>query len=1078
MLLANGFILAEKKNVAIKLRMEMANQNSLPTVKTAELVELQRLRELLGQKKRIRAGQVTLPFLALSLGQWVKEQNVSLLFILPGSLEAQIFYADLETMHPGVARGMLLERRGHLRMVEGRMRALVALKKASPGIVVATGTGLGIPQPPLYGTDIHVGDSIPSWEDFLLSLQQMQYGPGEEPLDRGEFKVMGDTLLLHLLTGERYRLSFIGNEVEEILEETRGKRRLKEIFLPDLRQGSVEAPCWIPDWLNPSIRVGIFEEEWTLQQYQRIREEMGQGKTWMNPEHLRVFFTNRGSLSFSTFLEEDSDLALGVREITLSLSQEGIFHEFTRKLTQKSIQCIVYTSSPLSPPKEWMEAGIQHYPGEISSGFYCSLSSLLVLSGREIQKHRGYSLPALEGLTLLTQLKEGSPVVHESHGIGLYRGLVRKKMGAEEKDYLCLEYQDGDKLFVPVEQIGQVHPYIGVSGEEPILARLGSRRWAQQKATVKRATARYARELYDLYLHRMTVERLPYHPVPEWEEQLEQSFEYPETPDQIAALLEIRRDLEGVRVMDRLLCGDVGFGKTEVAIRAAFHAVLNGKQVAVLAPTTILAYQHFLTFERRLKDFPLEIALLSRFKTPEEIRHILHRVQEGKTDIVIGTHRLLQPDVRFKNLGLLIIDEEQRFGVEQKERYKFLHQKVDILSLTATPIPRTLYLSLIQMKGISYLRTPPLGRMPVITTVSPYSEERVKKAVHRELDRGGQVFYLYNRVEKIQHRTAEIQEMFPDARVGMGHGKMPAKRLEKVLLDFLRKNTQILVCTTIIENGIDMPGADTLIVEESERFGLADLHQLRGRVGRGDKQAYALFFYSPTRPPGIKARERLTTVGTWTDLGSGLKVALRDLEVRGAGTLLGKRQHGYAAQVGFFLYTRILAGSLSCLMKKPVKEKSPPLLSIPVASYIPEDFIPDVRERLHYYEWMMQAENPEELKRLELQLLATRGEIPLPVRALLDVALIKVLAEALDIQMIRVNPSTGEVVFITSRKDWLPRAIEERWKVKPEGESFELRTLLKNRAHPHSLVAELLQRLKTLHEKILSSIEEPGENSV
>jgi len=1057
----------------------MVNPDSLSAVKPGELVELQKFRELLGQKQRVRAGQVTLPFLALSLGRWVKEENFCLLFILPGSLEAQTFYSDLQTMHPGVARGMLLERRGHLRMEEGRMRALLALEKALPGIVVATGAGLGIPQPPLQGADIRVGDSIPSWEGFLLYLQQMQYEPGEEPLERGEFKVVGDTLLLHLPTGERYRLSFIGKEIEEILEETTGRRSLKEIFLPDLRQEDEGKPRWIPDWLNPSIRVGIFEEEWTLQHYQQVREGVAQEKNWMSPEHLRAFLDSRGSLSFSTFLEEDSDLALGVREITLSLTQEDIFQEFTRKLAQKSIQCIVYSSSPLFPLKEWLEAGVQHYPGEISSGFYCSLSSLLVLSGREIRKHRGYSPPALEdSLALFTQLKEGNPVVHESHGIGIYRGLVRKKMGDEEKDYLCLEYQDGDKLFVPVEQIGQVHPYIGVSGEEPVLARLGSRRWAQQKAAVKRATVHYARELYDLYLQRMTVERPLYHPVPDWEEQLEQSFEYPETPDQIAALLEIRRDMEGMRPMDRLLCGDVGFGKTEVALRAAFRAVLNGRQVALLAPTTILAYQHYLTFERRLKDFPLEIALLSRFKTPGEIHRILQRIQEGKTDIVIGTHRLLQPDVRFQNLSLLIIDEEQRFGVAQKERHKFLHQKVDILTLTATPIPRTLYLSLIQMKGISYLRTPPLGRMPVITTVSPYSEEKLKKAVHRELERGGQVFYLYNRVEGIQKRTAEIQEMFPGVRVGMGHGKMPPKRLEKVLLDFLRKNTQILVCTTIIENGIDIPGVDTLIVEESERFGLADLHQLRGRVGRGDKQAYAIFFYSPNHPLGEKARERLATIGTWTDLGSGLKVAFRDLEVRGAGTLLGKRQHGYAAQVGFLLYTRILAGSLSSLVKKPLKEKSPPLLSIPVASYIPEDFIPDVRERLHYYEWMMQAENLEDLKRLELQLLATRGEIPLPVRTLLDVAFIKVLAEALDIQMIRVNPSTGEGIFITSRKDWLSRAAEEGWRVKAEGESFELRVLLKNRAHPQSLVAELLQRLKALHERVHPSGEELEEKSM
>ena len=519
-------------------------------------------------------------------------------------------------------------------------------------------------------------------------------------------------------------------------------------------------------------------------------------------------------------------------------------------------------------------------------------------------------------LSSFVDIEEGDYVVHNQHGIGRFLGMTDLEYPDKAREHLVIEYRGGDKLFVPKHDIHLVQKYVGLTKRPPKLYKLGTKEWQRVRARIQTRIQRLAGELLHLQAVRATLEGFQFSEDTPWQEQFERSFPYRETNDQIKATRDVKSDMESIRPMDRLLCGDVGYGKTEVAMRAAFKAVMDNKQVAILVPTTILAEQHYYNFTQRLKDFPVKVAMLSRFRTKSEQHRIIKELSDGKVDIVIGTHRLLSKDIGFKDLGLIIVDEEQRFGVRSKEKLKHLRLLADVLTLTATPIPRTLYMSLSGAKDMSVINTPPQNRIPVATHVVEFDEELLQKAIRRELRRKGQVFFLHNKVEDIERISAFVRRLAPKARIAVGHGQMPGRLLEEIMLKFLKNEIDILVCTTIIESGIDVPNANTLIINRADRFGLADLHQLRGRVGRFTQQAYAYFITPPRETLPTEASSRLEALEKYSDLGAGFHIAFEDLQIRGAGNLLGEEQHGYISAVGFDLYCRLLKESVEQLKEE------------------------------------------------------------------------------------------------------------------------------------------------------------------
>jgi len=632
-------------------------------------------------------------------------------------------------------------------------------------------------------------------------------------------------------------------------------------------------------------------------------------------------------------------------------------------------------------------------------------------------------------------LRAGDYVVHVDYGIGRFTGLVRRVLDGHEREFLAVEYEGGAQVFVPVFQADRLTRYVGAEGA-PHVTRLGTQEWSHAKASVKEAVQKVAEELLELYAKRQTVSGYAFGPDTQWQRELEDSFPYVETPDQVAAIAAIKRDMETPRPMDRLLCGDVGYGKTEVALRAAFKAVQDGKQVAVLVPTTVLAQQHYETFQQRLAAFPVTVEMLSRFRSPREQTEILRNLLLGKVDILIGTHRLISQDVEFKDLGLVVIDEEQRFGVTHKEHLKKLRTEVDVLTLTATPIPRTLYMALTGVRDISNLNTPPEERLPIITHVGPYSPKLVRQAILRELERGGQIFFVHNRVQTIHAMKMHLENLVPQARIGVGHGQMDEHQLSKVMHDFTDGKIDILLSTTIIESGLDIPNANTLIVDRADTFGLAQLYQLRGRVGRAASRAYAYFFRHRKLAPTAEGQERLEVIAENTQLGAGYSIAMRDLEIRGAGELLGHRQSGQIEAVGFHLYTRMLAAEVKKLRRAmtavaegkvevelPValipsggpfstfeeELKEPVTVDLPLAIGIPASYIHNQDLRLRIYRRIAGMREEHELEPLIAEFSDRFGALPEMFANLFYQMRVKLRADAAGLASVGVE--NGQIVL-------------------------------------------------------------------
>ncbi|WP_078414563.1 transcription-repair coupling factor [Priestia abyssalis] len=693
--------------------------------------------------------------------------------------------------------------------------------------------------------------------------------------------------------------------------------------------------------------------------------------------------------------EVDRWLKSNMAVVLLGANQERV-EKLERVLADYEI-----SASILSNDSNIVQGKVQIMQGDLQAGFELPMQKLAVLTEEELFKKRAkktqrrQKLSNAERIKSYSELNIGDHVVHINHGIGRYLGIETLEINGIHKDYIHIKYEGSDKLYVPVEQIDQVQKYVGSEGKEPKLYKLGGNEWKKVKKKVESSVQDIADDLIKLYAEREASKGYAFSPDGDMQRSFETSFPYQETDDQLRSIQEIKRDMEQERPMDRLLCGDVGYGKTEVAIRAAFKAISDGKQVAFLVPTTILAQQHYETIRERFQDYPVNIGLLSRFRTRKQLQETTKGLKNGTVDIVVGTHRLLSKDVTYKDLGLLIIDEEQRFGVTHKEKIKQMKTNVDVLTLTATPIPRTLHMSMLGVRDLSVIETPPENRFPVQTYVAEYNPGLVREAIERELARDGQVYFLYNRVEDIERKAEEISMLVPDARVAFAHGKMNENELEAVILSFLEGEYDVLVSTTIIETGVDIPNVNTLIVHDADKMGLSQLYQLRGRVGRSSRVAYAYFTYRKDKVLTEVAEKRLQAIKEFTELGSGFKIAMRDLSIRGAGNLLGAQQHGFIDSVGFDLYSQMLKEAIEARKvdgeeKKEVFEVE---VNVDIDAYIPDQYIADGRLKIEMYKRFRAIETLEDVQELQEEMIDRFGDYPEEVAYLFKIAEMKVYAK-------------------------------------------------------------------------------------
>jgi transcription-repair coupling factor (superfamily II helicase) len=599
------------------------------------------------------------------------------------------------------------------------------------------------------------------------------------------------------------------------------------------------------------------------------------------------------------------------------------------------------------------------------------------------------------------ELNPGDYVVHVNYGIGLFKGIERIRALGHERDYVTLEYSGEETVFVPIEQVNLVQRYIGNEGAPPRLDNLGSKSWENRKGRVSKSVEDIAQKLITLYSKRRQAQGFPFPKDAEWQTMFEASFPFEETEDQLRCVEEIKADMESPHPMDRLICGDVGYGKTEVAVRACFKAVMGGKQAAFLAPTTILAEQHYENFQERFSQFPVRLAMLSRFVEPKRVRQVLEGVKNGEIDLLVGTHRIIQKDVIFKNLGFIVIDEEQRFGVKDKERLKELKTNVDCLTLSATPIPRTLHMSLLKIRDMSLLATPPQNRRPIETAIEEWNEDKVAAAIRREAERGGQVFFLHNRIESLNETRIKLERLVPEMLVETAHGQMDAQELEDVMHRFIHGGFHVLVSTTIIENGIDIPNVNTIIIDRADMYGVSQLYQLRGRVGRSDRVAYAYLFYPQDKSLTEVAMKRLQVISDFTELGSGFKIAMKDMEIRGAGNLLGREQSGDIYSVGFDLYLRLLDEAVRRLEDEHYEAETETLLELEYSGFIPDTYIDSAQEKMEVYKKIAAVRDKDELERVYAELLDRFGPLPDEAASLLSLAEIRIICRELSVASLK-----------------------------------------------------------------------------
>ena len=736
-------------------------------------------------------------------------------------------------------------------------------------------------------------------------------------------------------------------------------------------------------------------------------------------------------IGFNNFLDDEMDEIVEFNTLPLK-NFEANLDEIAQFIKENSNYDIVIATDYKERVKEILKERevfkIIDYTDSITShGGILEDFKTIIFTDRELFNKRSKEVTASrksyykekpEYIENINDIKEGEYVVHSIHGVGIYRGLSQQEIDGQLKDYLTIEYAAKDRLHIPAEQINLLVRYRGSGSIKPKLSRMGGKDWENTKARVKKEVEQVAYDLLRLYARRKMQEGIAFLPDTNWQVEMEEAFEYTETPDQMKAITEVKADMESDKPMDRLICGDVGFGKTEVAMRAIFKAVTSGKQVAVIVPTTILALQHFQTMSERFKPFGVNVELLSRFRTHKEQKETVKKLALGECDVVIGTHRLLQEGIIFKDLGLLVIDEEHRFGVKHKEKLKAFRENIDIITMSATPIPRTLYMSLSGIKDMSIINTPPKNRLPIKTYVGVWNETMVKNAIIHELDREGQVFYLYNRVETIEEFKFRLQQLVPNARIAVGHGQMDEKALEKVIVDFANHEYDILLATTIIENGIDIPNANTMIIHDADRFGLAQLYQLRGRVGRSQRQAYCYCFYKQSKEITKEAFQRLKAIKEFTTLGSGYQIAMRDVEIRGVGNILGTKQHGHMINVGFDTYCQLLDETVRELQGEAVNKNNPAIVDINVTAFIPDEWVGSAEQKMIEYKRLADVKNDVELDYITEEWKDRFSKPPESVENLIKLIRIRLAATDVGISLIRETSDNIRIYMPFLEGEW------------------------------------------------------------
>ncbi|HEY3064231.1 MAG TPA: transcription-repair coupling factor [Methylomirabilota bacterium] len=1015
---------------------------------------------------RLRVGGLTGAARALAVAELFQAHPRTALVLVPRLADAHRWTQDLRFFGALAAefpeREPRLWRGGHHREADAE-RALICrrLLAGEPLLVVATPSALATPLPSqadFTSRTLRLGmrDSLDR-ELLLEALERAGYERADTVVEVGQWSVRGGIVdIFPPSHPSPARLEFFGDDIESIRlfdpTSQRSVTSLDELVVlpldspPDDEAGPAEG---LVAYLPPSAPVIVDSPR-------LLEEEASPDAPTRVPVSVRLGGRPRLELALlsGTASADGDDAVAEVVLDTQSVPQyAGKFRELTAEITRwrmegfrvalvaadehqgqqlhqilREHQLEATMAATLGDP-----VGLAIVVGDCSSGFSIPALGLVVLTEQEIFGARRRSLrrPKYQRgspVTAFTDLAAGDLVVHEDHGIGRYLGLRTMRVGDKDGDFLLLEYAEGNQLFLPVERLELISKYLGGETDAARLDRLGGAAWQRVKESVRAALREMAEGLLKLYAERAVAEGYVVSPDTPWQHEFEAAFRFEETADQLKAIEDVKRDMETAQPMDRLVAGDVGYGKTEVALRAAFKAVADGLQVAVLVPTTVLAQQHWTTFTDRFSPFPARVELLSRFRSPKEQKAVVKGLRDGTVDVVIGTHRLLSKDVEFKKLGLLVIDEEHRFGVVHKERIKQLRASVDVLAMTATPIPRTLYMSLSGVRDMSVIETAPLARLPVETLVRRFSKAVIREAVEREIERGGQVFFVHNRIQSLPSMVRLLQDLVPDARIVMAHGQMRERELEATMVKFVTGQADVLVSTAIVESGLDIPASNTIVVNRADRFGLAQLYQLRGRVGRERQQAYAYLLVPADGRVDEQAQRRLRVLQELTELGSGFKLALRDLEIRGAGNLLGAQQHGHIAAVGYDLYSKLLAEAVRELRGQPSTAVVDPVVSVNVEGYLPEDYVPEVNQRLALYKRLAAADSDAVVADLRAELADRFGPLPAEAEQLLDTVRIRVAARALGVEKIEAGDGKALVTFapVTPvEPDRLVRAIQE-----------------------------------------------------
>ncbi len=970
-------------------------------------------------------------------------------------------------------------------LTDRRMEVLRALIEKEDGESVTVITtmdafldGLAAPEE-IAGQKITLaGGDVVDLPELEIRLAEMRYERVVQIEGPGQFAVRGGIIDVFPLTGDLpVRIELWGDEIDSIrsfdVESQRSVENLEDVTIYPASENWKEGLRTV-SFLEyfPREQTGLFLDEpqrlqemseETEQEYFRSRENRGQeseGKTGVSEQVRLIVYQTKDMIGkmntyrgiAATTLESRCGL-FKIRK-TYSIQAKGVnpynssFELLTRDLKQlkRSGYRVILLSGSRTRAKRLAE-DLRDYdlssfysddmertvkPGEImvscgyaAEGYEYPMLKFMVISETDIfgRRKKKKRRRRYEGQKIrdFAELKPGDYVVHENHGIGIYQGIEKIEVDKTTRDYMKISYADNGVLYIPVAQMDLIQKYAGADARKPKLNKLGTVQWGRTKSQVKKAVREVAEDLVKLYAARQHADGFVYGPDTVWQKEFEEMFPFEETEDQIQAIEDTKHDMESTKIMDRLICGDVGYGKTEIAIRAAFKAVQEGKQVVYLVPTTILAQQHYNTFVQRLKDFPVRIDLLCRFRSSYQQKKTVEDLKKGLVDIVIGTHRVLSADVGFKDLGLLIIDEEQRFGVTHKEKIKKLRENVDVLTLTATPIPRTLHMSLIGIRDMSVLEEAPQDRMPIQTYVIEYNDEVVREAIERELARGGQVYYVYNRVSDIADVAGRISRLLPEANVSYAHGQMRERQLEDIMYDFINGDIDVLVSTTIIETGLDIPKANTMIMQDADRFGLSQLYQLRGRVGRSNRMAYAFLLYRRDKLLKEVAEKRLSAIREFTDLGSGIKIAMRDLEIRGAGNLLGEAQSGHMEAVGYDLYCKMLNEAVLKLKGGEEAEIFQTTIDINTDAYIPDAYIRNENQKLDIYKRIAAIENEEDMDDMTEELIDRFGDIPKNVQQLLHIAALKNLAHA------------AYVTSVEQKGDSIRFVMYEKAKIDPAG---------------------------------------------